>query len=65
LEVFLEEATKMNLIARGGNNQWVFLIFATLALGSRLKQGFTRLQAKKEDRESHLVLMRVQKSVRA
>jgi hypothetical protein len=37
----------------------------TLALGSRLRQGFTKLQAKKEAWESHLVLLRMQKSVRA
>jgi hypothetical protein len=38
---------------------------ATLALGSRPRQGLARLRAKKEARESHLVLPRVQKSVRA
>jgi hypothetical protein len=36
----------------------------TLALGSWLKQGLARLRAKKEARESHLVLPRVQKSVK-
>jgi hypothetical protein len=39
-------------------------IVATLALGSRPRQGFARLQAKKEARESHFMLPRVQKSVR-
>jgi hypothetical protein len=32
---------------------------ATLALGSQPKQGLTRLQAKREARESHFMLLRV------
>jgi hypothetical protein len=40
-------------------------IVATLALGSRPRQSFARLQAKREGHESHLVLPWVQKSVRA
>jgi hypothetical protein len=37
---------------------------ATLTLGSRPKQGLIRLGAKKEARESHLVLPGVQKNVK-
>jgi hypothetical protein len=37
---------------------------ATLTLGLRPNQGFTRVWAKREARESHLMLSRVQKSVR-
>jgi hypothetical protein len=37
---------------------------ATLALGSRPKQGFARVQAKREARESHLMLPGVWESVR-
>ncbi len=37
---------------------------ATLVLGSKPKQGFARVRAKREVRESHLMLPRVQKSVR-
>jgi hypothetical protein len=40
-------------------------IVETLALGSWPRQGFARLQAKKEARKSHLVLLGVQKNVRA
>jgi hypothetical protein len=40
------------------------LVVTTLALGSWPKQGLARLQAKREGRESHLVLLVVQKSVR-
>jgi hypothetical protein len=39
-------------------------LVATLALGLWPRQGLARLWAKKEDRELHLMLMRVQKSVR-
>jgi hypothetical protein len=34
--------------------------FATLALGSRPRQGLARLQAKREAQESHHILLRVQ-----
>jgi hypothetical protein len=37
---------------------------ATLALGSRPRQRFVRLQAKREAQESHLMLLGVQKCVR-
>jgi hypothetical protein len=37
---------------------------ATLTLGSWPKQGFTRLRAKREARESQFVLSKVQKSLR-
>jgi hypothetical protein len=37
---------------------------ATLALGLWPRQGFARVRAKKEARESHLMLLGVQKSVR-
>jgi hypothetical protein len=36
-----------------------WMIVATLALGSRTKQGLTRVPAKKEARELHLMLMGV------
>jgi hypothetical protein len=36
----------------------------TLALGSQPRQGLTRVWAKREARESHLMLPRVQKNVR-
>ncbi len=36
----------------------------TLALGSRPRQGLARVRAKREARESHLMLPGVQKSVR-
>jgi hypothetical protein len=37
---------------------------ATLALGSRPKQEFARLKVKREAQESHLMLSRVQKTVK-
>jgi hypothetical protein len=37
---------------------------ATLALSSRPRQGLARLQAKREARESHIMLLGVQKSVK-
>ncbi len=46
------------------NYTCMLTIVATLALSSRPKQGLARLQAKKEARESHLMLLVVQKSVR-
>ncbi len=39
-------------------------LVATLTLGLQPRQGFIRLHAKKQARESHLVLPRVQKNVR-
>ncbi len=36
----------------------------TLALGSRLRQGLARVRAKREARESHLMLLGVQESVK-
>jgi len=44
---------------------WGFTnIVATLALGSRPRQGLARLQAKKEAQESHIMLPGVWESVR-
>jgi hypothetical protein len=37
---------------------------ATLALGSRQRQGLARVRVKREAREAHLILSRVQDSVR-
>ncbi len=43
---------------------WLMSLVTTLALGSRPRQGLTRMRAKKEARESNFMLLRVQKSVR-
>ncbi len=51
---------KKILKLKKSNDSFYFLIFAnyvaTLALGSRPRQGLARLQAKREIGESHLVL---------
>jgi hypothetical protein len=39
-------------------------IVVTLALGLQPRSGFARVRAKREARESHFMLPRVQKSVR-
>jgi hypothetical protein len=44
--------------------EFCFKHVATLTLGSRPKQGLVRVRAKKEARESHLMLLGVQKSVK-
>jgi hypothetical protein len=41
-----------------------YIDVATLALGLRPKQGLAKARAKKEARESHFILPRVQESVR-
>jgi hypothetical protein len=43
---------------------WEFEGVATLALGSQPRQGLVRLWAKKEAKESHLMLLGEQKTVR-
>jgi hypothetical protein len=40
------------------------MIVTTLALGSRPRQGLTSVQAKRKAQESHLMLSRMQESVR-
>jgi hypothetical protein len=40
------------------------IIVATLALGSRPRQGLTKVEAKREARESKLMLLGVQKNVK-
>jgi hypothetical protein len=59
----LGSPTKMLAFANSFGNAKAFLV-VTLALGSRPKQGVTRLWAKKEARESCHMLLGVQKSVR-
>jgi len=39
-------------------------VVATLALGSRPRQGLAKVRAKREARESHLMFSRVQESMR-
>jgi hypothetical protein len=41
-----------------------YISVTALALGSRLRQGLARMQAKKEAQESHFMLLGVRKSAR-
>jgi len=54
--------TKLSRVSYWGEAICQFV--ATLALGSRPKQGLTKVRAKCEARESHFMLPRVQESVR-